>query len=358
MLRASDFDFTLPDELIAVEPPLARDGARLLVVGASGPRHSTIVALADELPAGALLVVNDTRVVPARLHAEKPTGGRVELLLVERLSIDGTAEVWRALAGSSKPMRLGPLALKGEAVPAVEVLSVAPPFVEVRLSPRAGETLEAALERVGEMPLPPYIVKARTERGEPVRQGADLARYQTVFARSLGAVAAPTAGLHLSEPLLAKMAARGIERVAITLHVGPGTFAPLRSDVLDENTLHAEAFEITPEVAATVRAARAAGRPIVAVGTTVVRALEASALFDGQVREGRGHTQLFIKPGFPFQVVDHLLSNFHLPRSSLLVLVAAFAGKDAVLNAYAEAIAQRYRFYSYGDATLLSRRAA
>ncbi len=355
MLRASDFDFVLPDELIAVAPPPSRDGARLLVIGGARPRHSQIAALPDELVENALLVVNDTRVVPARLFAEKPTGGKVELVLCDPIATDGTTEIWRALAGSSKPMRVGPLTLRGEAAPLVEVLRVEPPFVELRLQPRGGETLEAALERIGEVPLPPYIVKARAARGEPAEQGADRARYQTVFARASGSAAAPTAGLHLSDALLGALAARGIERVAVTLHVGPGTFSPLRADVLDENTLHAEPYEISVEAAAAINAARAAGRAIIAVGTTVVRTLEANVDAHGQVRAGRGQTQLFIKPGFRFQVVDHLLSNFHLPRSSLLVLVAAFAGKETVLSAYREAIEQRYRFYSYGDATLLSR---
>jgi len=353
--RASEYDFSLPDAQIAAEPPADRDGARLLIVGAEGVRHGAIRALVDELPAKALLVVNDTRVVPARLHADKPTGGRVELLLVEQLRQEGEAEVWRALAAASKPMRLGALALRGEDAPAAEVLAVAPPYVEIRLTPRTGESIEQALERVGEVPLPPYIVKARATRGEATSAEADRGRYQTVFARARGAVAAPTAGLHLSAALLGDLAARGIERVAVTLHVGPGTFAPLRSDVLDDNTLHAERYEITEAAAQAINEARAAGRPIVAVGTTVVRTLEANVDEAGQVRPGRGETQLFIKPGFRFRVVDHLLSNFHLPRSSLLVLVATFAGKERVLSAYREAVALGYRFYSYGDATLLSR---
>ena len=348
--RASDYDFALPEALVARKPTATRDGARLLVVGEKGVRHEQIIDLDRLLPEGALLVVNDTRVVPARLFADKPTGGRVELLLCDRLrSEEGGAEVWRAMASSNKPMRLGPLALHGDRAPGIEVLATAPPYVEVRLTP-VGESVESALGRVGEMPLPPYIVSARKERGEPRSSADDRERYQTVFSREPGAVAAPTAGLHLSVPLLERMALRGIDRVAITLHVGPGTFAPLRSDVLDDN----EAYEVSASTAETINAARAAGRPIVAVGTTVVRTLEASH-HDGRVRAGRGDTSLFIKPGFRFGVVDHLLSNFHLPQSSLLVLVATFAGKDRVLAAYREAVEHGYRFYSYGDATLTSR---
>ena len=356
MERASDYDFELPEALIAREPPADRDGARLLRVGVTGPaQHHQVRELPQLLPEGALLVVNDTRVLPARLHAEKPTGGRAELLLLEKLHSDGHMERWRAMAQSSKPMRLGPLTLRGERAPSAEVVAVTPPHVEVTLTPQGGETLLAALQRIGEIPLPPYIVKARAGRGDALTSALDHERYQTVFAKVPGAVAAPTAGLHLSEELLATLAARGVERVALTLHVGPGTFAPLRSDVLAENTLHAERYELTSAAAAQINLARAAGRPIVAVGTTVVRTLEANANEDGSVRAGQGETQLFIRPGYRFRVVDHLLTNFHLPRSSLLVLVAAFAGKDRVLAAYARAIAEGYRFYSYGDATLMSR---
>jgi S-adenosylmethionine:tRNA ribosyltransferase-isomerase len=356
--RASDYDFELPEALIAREPPERRDGARLLRVAPGGcVEHALVTALPQLLPAGSLVVVNDTRVLPARLRALRPTGGRVELLLCDPLGgaeADGS-ERWRAMAQSSKPMRTGPLEILGDGAPAAEVLAVAPPYVELRLRPRPGEPLLAALERIGEVPLPPYIVKARAARGEGLMAAEDRGRYQTVFARTPGAVAAPTAGLHLSEPLLAALEAAGHERATLTLHVGPGTFAPLRADVLADNTLHPERYEIPADTAARVAAACAAGRPIVAVGTTVVRALEAAAEGRGAVRAGSGETRLFIRPGHRFQVVDHMLTNFHLPRSSLLVLVAAFAGRDTVLSAYREAISAGYRFYSYGDATLLSR---
>lgn len=357
MERASDYDFALPEAQIAHAPLPQRDGARLLVVG-ERLAHRAIVNLPELLPAGALLVVNDTRVLPARLHAEKPTAGRVELLLVERLGADGASERWRAMAGSSKPMRLGPLQLRGERAPEVEVVAVAPPYVEIVLRPR-GETVDEALGRIGEMPLPPYIMKARASSARSGDAAVDnRERYQTVFATHAGAVAAPTAGLHLSHELLARLEARGIERVALTLHVGPGTFAPLRADVLAENELHAERYVVSAEAARTINAARSGRRPIVAVGTTVVRALEASATNDGHVLDGVGETRLFIRPGHRFRVVDYMLTNFHLPRSSLLVLVSAFAGKERVLGAYRAAVEAGYRFYSYGDATLLSREGA
>jgi S-adenosylmethionine:tRNA ribosyltransferase-isomerase len=357
VLRASDYDFELPESLIAREPPPERDGARLLRLPASGPvEHRQIRDLPSLLPEGALLVVNDTRVLPARLYADKPTGGRVELLLVERLSAIGPTERWRAMAQASKPMRLGALSLRGERAPLCEVVALSPPYVELSLTPVGPEPLLSSLERVGEVPLPPYIVKARAARGDGPADPRDRERYQTVFAHAPGAVAAPTAGLHLSEPLLARLAERSVERVTLTLHVGPGTFAPLRSDVLSDNTLHAERYALSAEAAAKITAARKAGRPIVAVGTTVVRTLETCASDDG-VQPGQGETSLFIVPGRRFRVVDHMLTNFHLPRSSLLLLVAAFAGKERVLAAYREAIAAGYRFYSYGDATLLSRAA-
>jgi S-adenosylmethionine:tRNA ribosyltransferase-isomerase len=353
--RASDYEFELPESLIAAEAPAERDGARLLIVGKGGVQHEQVRNLAELLPAGALLVVNDTRVLPARLFATKPTGGRVELLLCDRLDQSSTSETWRALAASSKPMREGALTIAGVDAPAVEVLSAAPPYVDVRITPRAGESVEAALGRVGEVPLPPYIVKARAHKGEQRVHEADRARYQTIFAEKPGAVAAPTAGLHLSHALLERLAGKGIERVAVTLHVGPGTFAPLRSDVLDDNVLHAEPYEVSPATADAINRARSEGRPIVAVGTTVVRTLEASADEHGTIHPGAGTTTLFIKPGHRWKVVDRLLSNFHLPGSSLLVLVATFAGKERVMAAYREAVAQGYRFYSYGDATLSER---
>jgi S-adenosylmethionine:tRNA ribosyltransferase-isomerase len=339
-VRASDFDFTLPAEQIAQQPLPQRDDARLYLLERDGDRAAQhhVRDLPSLLPPGALVIVNDTRVIRARLHATKPTGGRVELLLVEPLGPD----VWRCIGGASKPIRPGPLTLDGDTPPAVEVLRVAGEHVEVKF---AGD-LDGYLQRHGEVPLPPYI-----KRTQPDARDDD--RYQTVFARVPGAVAAPTAGLHFTPDLLAALERHGIGHATITLHVGPGTFAPLRSDELDGQTLHAERYAIPAATADAVAAARAAGKPVVAVGTTVVRTLESAANSDGTVRAGAGTTSIFIKPGHRFAVVDMMLTNFHLPRSSLIILVAAFAGRERILAAYADAIGRGYRFYSYGDAMLI-----
>jgi S-adenosylmethionine:tRNA ribosyltransferase-isomerase len=345
MTRASDFDFELPAERIAQAPLSRRDDARLYVLdrrsGAADHRH--VRDLPSLLPAGALVVVNDTRVIPARLRATKPTGGKVELLLCEPLGDDHGAGAWRCIGGASKPIRPGALTLAGDGAPAAEVLAVHGEYVDVRFS---GD-LDGYLERHGEVPLPPYI-----KRDAPA--DADRERYQTVFARAPGAVAAPTAGLHFTPALLAALEARGIQRASITLHVGPGTFAPLRADDLAGQTLHAERYAISDAAARAIADARAAGRPIVAVGTTVVRTLEAAAAEDGAIKAGQGTTSIFIQPGHRFRAVDLMLTNFHLPRSSLMILVAAFAGKERILAAYEDAVARAYRFYSYGDAMLIS----
>jgi S-adenosylmethionine:tRNA ribosyltransferase-isomerase len=342
-MRASDFDFQLPPEQIAQTPLDRRDQSRLYLLDrAAGNEARTIRELPMLLPAGALVVVNDTRVIPARLHGRKSTGGRVELLLCEPLA-GVPAPAWRCLGGASKPIRLGPLVLDGGLD--AEVLAVHGEYVDVRFGIGA-DAFDGWLAAHGEVPLPPYI-----RRDLP--DAHDRERYQTVFARAPGAVAAPTAGLHFTPELLAALAARGIERAALTLHVGPGTFAPLRADELDGQRLHAERYEIPPATGAAVNAARAAGRPVVAVGTTVVRTLEAAARPDGTVAGGAGITDIFLQPGHRFGIVDMMLTNFHLPKSSLVVLVAAFAGTERVLAAYQDAIARGFRFYSYGDAMLI-----
>jgi S-adenosylmethionine:tRNA ribosyltransferase-isomerase len=348
-VRASEFDFTLPPELIAQAPLLRRDEARLYVLDRKSGRveHRQVRDLPSLLPQGALVVVNDTRVIRARLHATKPTGGRVELLLVEPAAALGP-DVWRCLGGASKPIRLGPVTLDGEGAPHAEVLRVAGEHVDVKFT---GD-LDGYLARHGEVPLPPYI-----KRDQP--DARDAERYQTVFARVPGAVAAPTAGLHFTPELLEALRARGMGRATVTLHVGPGTFAPLRSDELDGAALHAERYEIPAATATAISDARAAGRKVVAVGTTVVRTLESAANADGapacgSVRAGAGTTSIFIKPGHTFAAVDIMLTNFHLPRSSLIILVAAFAGRERILSAYDDAVKNGYRFYSYGDAMLLT----
>jgi S-adenosylmethionine:tRNA ribosyltransferase-isomerase len=260
-------------------------------------------------------------------------------------SDDGLSH-WRCIGGSSKPIRPGPLTLDGDRPPACTVIETEGEYLHLVFDV-APDALERVLERIGEVPLPPYIHR---EGPAPVD---DRVRYQTVFARAPGAVAAPTAGLHFTPELLAALDAAGFQRVPVTLHVGPGTFAPLRADDVTNHVLHAERFEIPAATAAAIAAARAEGRPIVAVGTTVVRTLEANANPDGTVRAGSGSTRLFIKPGYDYRVVDAMLTNFHLPKSTLLMLVCALAGKERVLGAYADAVQRGYRFYSYGDAMLI-----
>jgi S-adenosylmethionine:tRNA ribosyltransferase-isomerase len=332
-LRLDDFDYELPPELIAQTPAARRDEARLLVVPPSGPfEHRGVGELPSLLPAGALVVVNDARVVPARLHARKPSGGKVELLLVERVE----AEVWKCLIRGQKSLAPGT---------ALELLQ---PRGRTPAGPAPRATylgdgrvgFDAAPAAWGEIPLPPYIERAPTE--------ADVERYQTVFARAPGAVAAPTAGLHFTAEMLAAIAP-----VTVTLHVGPGTFAPVRD--LATHEMHEEAYAIPPATAAAYAAARADGRPVVAVGTTVVRALESALGADGTLAAGPGTTRLFIRPGRAIRSADLLVTNFHMPRSTLLMLVAAFAGLERIREAYRAAVAARYRFFSYGDATLLSK---
>jgi S-adenosylmethionine:tRNA ribosyltransferase-isomerase len=342
-VRVADFDFELPAERIA-QQAAPRGASRLLVVDAEGDRrHRSVADLPQLLRPGDLLVVNDTRVLPARLFARRPPGGgRVELLLVERL---GALE-WDCLV---KPGRRARAGTELELEPGL-VARVVAKRDDGRHRISFSQPIEPHLKRIGHVPLPPYI--ARPD------DAADRERYQTVFAERPGAIAAPTAGLHFSEELLAALAARGVERVAITLHVGIGTFKPVTAELVHEHVMERERYEIAPQAAAAIAAARREGRRIVAVGTTVVRTLESAALAgDGEVRAGAGATELFVTPGFRFQVVDALLTNFHLPRSTLLMLVAAFAGRERILAAYREAIAAGYRFYSYGDAMLLERHA-
>jgi S-adenosylmethionine:tRNA ribosyltransferase-isomerase len=334
----SDFEYELPASLIAQEPLSVRSASRLLVLhGAQRAQHDRQMSeLPQLLRSGDLLVFNDTRVLPARLLARKPTGGRVELLLE------------RALPGlhalvqlrDSKSVRAGmTLSTAGGAV---QILQRCEPFWEILL-PR--EAL-AFFEAYGQVPLPPYIERQPT--------GADRERYQSLLARVPGAVAAPTASLHFDEALLGALAACGIERTTITLHVGAGTFQPLRSESLAEHRMHSERYAVPEAAVEAIARARAAGHRVIAVGTTVARALESVALGSGPgLAPAQADTALFIHPGFRFQVIDALLTNFHLPGSTLLMLVAAFAGREAVLTAYQHAVREQYRFFSYGDAMLV-----
>ena len=337
-IKRSDFDFDLPAQLIAQTPLPQRSASRLLLL--AGGQHDWQDRRIDELPAllqpGDLLVFNETRVLPARVPARKLSGGRIELFL-ER-ALDGA----RALVQlrDSKSLRPG-MALQ-TAGGLVRLIARRAPFWEVELPAEAVAFFDAH----GLVPLPPYIDRPPNP--------ADRERYQSLLARVPGAVAAPTASLHFDAALLAALAARGIERSVITLHVGAGTFQPLRSESLQQHVMHSERYEVGTATVAAIERARGAGRRVVAIGTTVARALESAALASaGQLAPAHGDTALFIVPGYRFQVIDALLTNFHLPQSTLLMLVAAFAGRERVLAAYAHAVAAGYRFFSYGDAMLV-----
>jgi S-adenosylmethionine:tRNA ribosyltransferase-isomerase len=340
-LRLADYDYALPEGRIAQAPLAERDAARLLVLEReSGTRtHRLVRELPALLRAGDLLVANATRVEPARLRGQKASGGAAEALLLGPGAKPGD---WRALV-KARALRVGTKLrfARGAARLEAEVSAIAGDG-EVTLAFEPGSSPYA----LGEMPLPPYI-----RRPEPRPEDAE--RYQTVFARAPGAVAAPTAGLHLTRALLGALERAGVGFAEVVLHVGPGTFRPLREQDLARGRLHAEAFELPEATAAAIAATRARGGRVVSVGTTTTRVLEAQAREDGTVEPGRGETDLFVRPGHRFRAVDALLTNFHLPRSSLLLLVAAFAGREAVLDAYREAIALGYRFYSYGDAMLI-----
>jgi len=343
----ADFDYELPPELIAQAPPESRDGGRLLVLGRDSGSilHGSILSLPDLLRPGDLLVVNDTKVFPARLLGRRvPSGGAVECLLVARLDGDR----WEALVHPGQKLKPGARARfeRNDRVLEAEVMERR--FYGrrvVRLWTSGGDDVDGAIDVIGHVPLPPYIKRA--DRPE------DLDRYQTVFARARGSVAAPTAGLHLSEQLLVALAAKGIERTDLTLHVGYGTFKPVRVDRVEDHEVDAERLEVGEAAASAIARARDEGRRVIAVGTTTTRALESAAAATGRVEPTRCATSLFIYPGHRFRVVDGLLTNFHLPRSSLLMLVSALAGRERVLAAYREAVERRYRFYSYGDAMLI-----
>jgi len=330
----------LPPELIAQAPLPARSGSRLLCLdGQTGGIEDRMFAdLPELLTAGDLLVFNDTRVFPARLFGEKDTGGRIELL-IERL-LGGSRVL--AQCRASKPPKPGQsLFLDGNT--SARIIARRGEFYEVEFD--TGESLPELFERIGHIPLPPYI-----ERRD---QAEDRARYQTVFARHPGAVAAPTAGLHFDDALLAQLDQKRIERVYVTLHVGAGTFQPMRVDDITKHRMHAELVRVSAATASQINRAREQGRRVIAVGTTVVRVLE-SAVRDGRIDTFEGETDIFIYPGYRFRTVDGLITNFHLPESTLLMLVCAFAGMENVLRAYQHAVELRYRFFSYGDAMFVT----
>ena len=344
-LTLNDFDYTLPPDLIAQAPLAQRSASRLLIVqapvdGAEALLDRSFADLPALIGPQDLLVFNDTRVIHARVHGTKASGGQIEVLIERAI---GPHEALAQVRASKSP-RPGSTLRLAEAFD-VEVLGRVGEFFHLRFP--AGENLFALLERHGKLPLPPYIQRAAGNDDE--------SRYQTVFARTPGSVAAPTAGLHFDAATLAKVAERGAQCAWLTLHVGAGTFQPVRVDNLDEHRMHRERYFIPPETVDAIARTRAAGGRVIAVGTTSLRALEAAA-HNGALTAGEGETEIFILPGFKFQVADALLTNFHLPKSTLLMLVSAFAGSEPIRRAYAHAIAARYRFFSYGDAMFLTRK--
>jgi S-adenosylmethionine:tRNA ribosyltransferase-isomerase len=366
-MRVDELSFELPPERIAQYPTSHREEARLLLVPQSGPfGHHKVGELADHLPEGSLVVLNDTRVLPARLIAMKETGGRVEIFLVRRTGAttveargeEREAQRWRALGKASKALKFG---VDLRVIPSDDSEAPQRGALVVRLLGRADDdglldvalytlgdlTVDDAIGTFGRMPLPPYIKRDADKE--------DVERYQTVFARSPGAIAAPTAGLHLSRAVLGRLAVRNCEVATVTLHVGLGTFQPVTVEDLDDHPMHTERFEVSRVTAQAIAKARSEGRKVVAVGTTVIRALESARGPSGQVEAMGGDTKLLIQPGHRFASADLLLTNFHLPRSTLLALVCAFGGKERLLEAYKAAIDAEYRFYSYGDAMLLER---
>jgi S-adenosylmethionine:tRNA ribosyltransferase-isomerase len=338
-MQPSDFDYELPAELIAQEPLPKRAASRLLFVPVEGDfRDLHFNDLEELVRPGDLLVINDTRVIPGRLFGRKASGGKVEMLL-ERIAEPDLGLV--QLRSSRSPGVGAELVFEPDITATVE--GRAGPFFLVRFN----QLLEPLLEQHGHVPLPPYIQRADREQ--------DRGRYQTVFAQAKGAVAAPTAGLHFEEALLTSLARRGVEIASVTLHVGAGTFAPLRPEQIESRRLHSERVVVSEAACAAVEAARERGGRVIAVGTTVVRALE-SAAAGGAMQPLSGETEIFITPGYKFAVVDAMITNFHLPKSSLLMLVAAFHGRGEILAAYRHAVDRRYRFFSYGDAMFLERR--
>jgi len=352
-VQVSDFDFELPPELIAQAPPDERGTSRLLLMDRQmgDLSHHSIRDLPELLQPGDLMVVNNTRVFPARLIGRRdPSGGAVECLLVSRLEAADSsgAERWEALVHPGQKLKPGARVIfDGASTLNGEILERR--FFGrrvVRLWTADGSSVERAVDAIGHVPLPPYIRRADSE--------SDRDRYQTVFAQSRGSIAAPTAGLHFTPALLESLDARGIGRAEVTLHVGYGTFQPIRVDIVEQHRMESEQYEISEIAAATINSALGSGRRVIAVGTTTTRTLESVAHANGgRIVPGRGATGLFIYPGFEFRVLSGIVTNFHLPQSSLLMLVCAFGGLDRVLNAYRAAVLDRYRFYSYGDAMII-----
>ena len=336
----SQFDYHLPESLIAQFPTDSRSGSRLMVVKPSYSEtvHTQFSQVIDFLNPGDLVVVNDTRVIPARIFARKPTGGGVEIML-ERVESDKQALV---LLGSNKPIKLGQVILVDQYELIVEGRHG--PFFRVCIS--GNQPISELFESYGTIPLPPYIDRNSNHN--------DKERYQTIYSKHLGAVAAPTAGLHFDQPLVDQIRNKGVQWTSVTLHVGAGTFQPVRVNNVTDHTMHQERISVSQNVCEQIMQTRAEGGRIVAVGTTVVRALESAAI-SGTMSPDCTETELFILPGYKFNIVDALITNFHLPKSTLLMMVSAFSGYDQIMAAYREAIQQKYRFFSYGDAMFLER---
>jgi S-adenosylmethionine:tRNA ribosyltransferase-isomerase len=341
-MQLTDFDYVLPDDLIAQYPADKRDESRLMMLDRK--RQTIEVGIFSDIPgllgAGDLLVINDTRVIPARLLGRKATGGKIEVFLVRR--VPGPTERWECMTKSSHPPQVGSELVFSREFKAVVSGQGEGGFRTLEFY--CDGDFQSRLEEIGRIPLPPYI---KREAG-----ALDRDRYQTVFAREKGALAAPTAGLHFTPETLERLQQQGIEIRSLTLHVGLGTFLPVRTDDLRQHRMHLEDYSISAETAAAVNRARSEGRRVIALGTTTTRALESAAV-NGRLVAGDGSTRLYILPGFKFQVIDGLFTNFHLPKSTLLMLVSAFAGRDFVLAAYRRAVAEKFRFFSYGDAMLI-----
>jgi len=342
--RTSDFDYELPEELIAQQPAKRRDMARLMLIDRQRQRitHRRVADLPDLLAADDLLVINDTKVVPARIHGKKKTGGKIELLFIEEVEPD----VWEVLMKASRRPRPGQEFEIGEGLAKAKMIrdgAMGHALIEVSSAKPVLEILRAA----GSPPLPPYIKRTDADKE---KERLDSERYQTVYAQKPGAVAAPTAGLHFTPRLFERLESKGVARTSITLHVGPGTFRPVSSDYVEEHRMDAERYELSPEAAAEINNRQ--GRCL-AVGSTSVRTLETVADHEGRVQAAQGRSGIFIYPPYEFKLVEAMLTNFHLPRSTLLMMVCAFGGRDLIMRAYAEAVAEKYRFYSYGDCMLI-----
>lgn len=342
-MKVSAFHYDLPEELIALRPTAQRTGSRLLELDrhSGAVSHRRFTDLPDLLQAGDLLVFNNTRVIPARLYGRKPTGGKIEVLLERVLA--GNEVVAQVRAGKSLRPGMPLLFMDGSTTVEAEVRGRQDEFFILGFPPALD--LMAFFERIGHMPLPPYIKRPD--------ESTDQERYQTVFAERSGAVAAPTAGLHFDSDLIAKIKTRGIETTTVTLHVGAGTFQPVRTENIEDHRMHAEYLEVSEATCAAVQACKARGGRVVAVGTTSVRSLE-TASQAGTIQPFQGDTRIFIHPGYAFKTVDALLTNFHLPESTLLMLVSAFSSHEHIMAAYAEAIREKYRFFSYGDAMFIA----